>query len=404
MMNQALKMHFSRGALAAAASMIMSASVAGTGHAADLGGGCCADLEQRVAELEATTARKGNRVVSLQVYGQVNKALLYWDNGDDDDIYVVDNDYSTSRFGFKGSAKMRPGWTAGYNLEIDLFGDSNSDEITETNDEGAPSTGELRLRLNEVYIESEQLGRVTLGQGSSASDGTSEVVLANSLSNSALNMGLRISVMSGSQLTNLSSNLDGVGRVDRVRYDSPSIYGFMLSASWGEDDYYDLALRYKNEWNSIRVAAAISYVNGDECHGAAPTCTTGDLLEFDQVSGSLSVMHVPTGIYVALSAGERDYDAAAFVDPSFWYVQGGLERRFFPSGATTIYGEYGQFDDFKRSATSSADRLGFGIVQTIDSAAMDLYAQAQFWDFDQDGLTADEGELNMVMVGTRIKF
>ena len=28
-------------------------------RAADLGGNCCADLEERVAELEATTARKG---------------------------------------------------------------------------------------------------------------------------------------------------------------------------------------------------------------------------------------------------------------------------------------------------------------------------------------------------------
>ncbi|WP_334148124.1 hypothetical protein [Hyphomicrobium sp.] len=40
--------------------------------AADLGGDCCADLEERIAELEATTARKGNRKVSLEVYGHVN--------------------------------------------------------------------------------------------------------------------------------------------------------------------------------------------------------------------------------------------------------------------------------------------------------------------------------------------
>ena len=33
-------------------------------QAADQGGDCCADLEERVAELEATTARKGNRKVS----------------------------------------------------------------------------------------------------------------------------------------------------------------------------------------------------------------------------------------------------------------------------------------------------------------------------------------------------
>ena len=35
-----------------------------TAQAADLGGNCCADLEERVAELEATTVRKGNRKVS----------------------------------------------------------------------------------------------------------------------------------------------------------------------------------------------------------------------------------------------------------------------------------------------------------------------------------------------------
>ena len=43
-------------------------------HAADLGGDCCADLEERIAELEATTVRKGNKKVSVQLYGQLNKA------------------------------------------------------------------------------------------------------------------------------------------------------------------------------------------------------------------------------------------------------------------------------------------------------------------------------------------
>jgi len=37
-------------------------------HAADLGGDCCADLEERVAELEATTVRKGNKKVSVTLW------------------------------------------------------------------------------------------------------------------------------------------------------------------------------------------------------------------------------------------------------------------------------------------------------------------------------------------------
>ena len=91
----------SRFALAAAAGLLLGAAMT-PAKAADLGGGCCADLEERVAELEATTARKGNRVVSLQVYGQVNKALLIFDDGVDSDAYVVDNDASGSRIGFTG--------------------------------------------------------------------------------------------------------------------------------------------------------------------------------------------------------------------------------------------------------------------------------------------------------------
>ena len=35
-----------------------------------------ADLEERVADLEATTARKGNKKVTVQIYGKVNQATM----------------------------------------------------------------------------------------------------------------------------------------------------------------------------------------------------------------------------------------------------------------------------------------------------------------------------------------
>jgi hypothetical protein len=58
---------------------VLSGSV--SAKAADLGGDCCADLEERVAELEATTARKGNRKVSPTVSGWINEAVFGWDDG-----------------------------------------------------------------------------------------------------------------------------------------------------------------------------------------------------------------------------------------------------------------------------------------------------------------------------------
>jgi hypothetical protein len=87
---------------------------------ADLGEDCCADLEERVAELEATTARKGNRKVSLTVSGWVNEAVFWWDDGTEKNVYVGTNAIEQSRFRFNGEAKIDKDWSAGYILEIGI--------------------------------------------------------------------------------------------------------------------------------------------------------------------------------------------------------------------------------------------------------------------------------------------
>ena len=53
----------------------------GSVSAADLGAPCCGDLEERVAELEATTASKGNPKISLTISGQVYRVVPWWDDG-----------------------------------------------------------------------------------------------------------------------------------------------------------------------------------------------------------------------------------------------------------------------------------------------------------------------------------
>jgi hypothetical protein len=70
----------SSAAVLAAVGLFVAGSAA-PATAADLGGDCCADLEERVAELEATAARKGNRRVSLTISGQVSTAVMAWDAG-----------------------------------------------------------------------------------------------------------------------------------------------------------------------------------------------------------------------------------------------------------------------------------------------------------------------------------
>ncbi len=334
----------SRIALIAAAGLLLGAAMT-PAMAADLGGGCCADLEERVAELEATTARKGNRVVSLQIYGTVAKGLLIWDNGDESDAFVVDNDAITSVLGFKGSAKFKPGWSTGFKVELAVqdassngIGDGNFGDVT---DDPADN---ISIRESYVYIESERLGRVSLGQQLLAADGAAGVSIANTLYGAAPDHsgGLNVGGTGGINLGQFASHF-GVGRNDAVRYDSPSIYGFIASATWGDDDYWDVALRFAKEWNSIKIAAAIAYSDFDTDINSGVAQQLG--LGAEVLSGSVSVMHVPTGLFINFAAGHKELKDVEEAEGEFWFTQGGIERNWFGYGSTTLYGEYGQYDD-----------------------------------------------------------
>ena len=85
--------------------------------AADLGGDCCSALEDRVAELEATTARKGNKKVTVTIYGKMNWAVDWWNDGHERGMYTVNSDMESSRLGLLGSAKIYGDWSAGYRFE-----------------------------------------------------------------------------------------------------------------------------------------------------------------------------------------------------------------------------------------------------------------------------------------------
>jgi predicted porin len=411
-----MKTTTSRLALAAIASVVASGA-----YAADLGGNCCVDLEERVAELEATTARKGNRKVSLTVYGQVNQAMLFWNDGNESNSYVVDNNAGRTRFGFRGSAKINSEWSAGYLLEIGVRYASSANRNQLSTGAGG-DTGTFDIRHSAWYLDSTRLGRVWVGQSSTATDGITEINLSNAGTNAGPDMfaawgadGFRLrragstgqGGLSANTWANLaSSSTTAVGEGDRnnvIRYVAPVFAGFTVSAAYGEDDMWDVALRYAGEFNGIRLAAGIGYReisdinNGDGMGGCANIGTaTNSSVDCNQLGLSGSIMHVPTGLYAAYGYGrdeDNNRDVLFGVDvkdtSDNHYIQAGLQRNFFGIGNTVLYGEYytGSFgaalnaggiraNDLgggARIANSEVDVWGLGFVQSIDAAAMDLY-------------------------------
>ena len=392
MIGEFMKTKLSIAALVAGGMMV---ATTGTASAADLGGDCCADLEERVATLEATTARKGNRKVSLKIYGQVNQSLLIWDNGRDSDAYVVDNDSSASRIGFKGKAKINHDWSAGYRIEIGVYS-AESDTVTEANDDGRNQR--LDLRRSEMFIKSKTFGKVSWGLTSHALDTTTTQDLSGTHV-VARNGGLRYieafavqrtdGVASGVIWGDIFESDTEFDRDNVIRYDTPTIAGFKVSASWGEDDEWSVAAFYKAKFADFKLKAAIGYGEDQEDSGADAS---------ENFNGSASIMHVPTGIFVTGSGGETSKDNG--VDETFYQIKAGIQQRWNSLGKTTLYGEFihGDTDD-----VGEGDIYGFGVVQKVDAAAMELYAGFRHYEADLNNGVATE-DFVTVVTGARIKF
>jgi hypothetical protein len=146
------------------------------------------------------------------------------------------------------------------------------------------------------------------------------------------------------------------------------------------------------------------------------------------VSGSISAQHVPTGLFATFAAGRKEFDDEDLSDAENWYVKGGISRNWFGYGATTLFVDYAHFEGFGEGQafnldddlgaprndfvlSSEASVWGFGVVQSFDSAALNIYAIAQFFNSDVRADLSDDGPTNLdpedhmaIVIGSHIKF
>jgi hypothetical protein len=224
-------------------------------------------------------------------------------------------------------------------------------------------------------------------------------------------------------------------RTQLVRYDSPTIAGFIYSASIAEDGtYWGTMLRYANEFSGFRVAAGIGYENATQRQaslsavggvgGAGPNDLNVTAPNVQAWGVGLSALHVPTGLFAQGHYMHADFDedspgsgssAGSFWGQSHagripadqWLIQGGISKNWFGFGNTAIFGEYsrnqgwgaqggpfaanGVGASFAGSAGSvsvngvtdtAMNVWGAGITQNVDAAATELYLDWRHWEGD----------------------
>jgi predicted porin len=203
-----------------------------------------------------------------------------------------------------------------------------------------------------------------------------------------------------------------------VRYDSPTFGGFSVSASWGEDDFWDVAARYAGEWHDFKVSVAAAYSQTNSTSG-----DSGNVIQpFDTGYFQIGAYaeHVPTGLFAYGAYGHLNFfdRGTPGVDSNdTYYLKGGIRQRWNPLGHTVLYGEYERaennvstpvFDDTTLLGVADGTNVrmwGLGAVQEIDAAAMSLWIKYRNLDASAHGVDGfDADHFDEVTAGALINF
>lgn len=347
----------------------------------------------------ARTVTSSSDTVGLRIYGQVNRGVLYADDGSNQEFFNVDNDHSSTRLGLVGEAKPREDLTVGAKIEVQMESNSSAAVNQGQNAPGGPVN--FTERKLEVYAKSDRLGTIWLGQGSTATDGTAEVDLsgtgvAGRVNFSEFGGGLSFatsgtgSIAGNPTVGTVFNQMDGLSRNDRLRYDTPTFHGLTLSASWVDGSPVDLAARYSRDFAGNKFAAALGYVN---LSGSSNTIE-------DQLSGSASYL-LGGGWNASVSAGQRSFKAAGRSSADFIYGKLGYRAKWSPLGHSNLAVDYGQEDDLAQNG-DEAEMYGAQFVQNLDGFGLELYLSYRNYSLGRTGANFDD--IDVALGGARVKF
>jgi hypothetical protein len=356
-----------------------------------------APIESRVFGPSLTFKSRSGAVTTL--YGQVNLAYQSFDDGQQSTSNIVDNGNWNSRLGFTitqplGENTLRARFESGLTLR-------NGALVSQTNTPNWDQTSRTLLRWFEVALDS-NYGTVSLGQGATAANGTtglddSFTFIAGATDSTDGFGSFRFrndaGELTGVSVGQVNSALDALRRF-RVRYDTPVFGGVMLSTSYGQNvlvqadknDYYDAAIRWTGDLGDVAVRSALGYQWIDN--------PDGDRTE--RLAGSVSLLHKPTGLNFALSAGDQ-------VDgPNYYWARAGWRFDGLAVGTTSLSIDYYNGSDFL-SKGAKTENYGVYAVQDLNAVSANLYIGWRHFKYS-DQLGNSYKDADGILIGARWFF
>ena len=330
--------------------------------------------------------------VEVELSGHVSVLGMMVDDGDQSDFLIGDNDNSSTRLRLKGEETFG-NIAAGVYLELEAqINASNKMTI----DQDSDGTFDWSARWADAYVTT-PYGQIRFGQGSGAADNTSEVdlsgtsVIIKSLTNSTSQALIWKNSDGTSYRNNLTvgktrNNFDGLGRNERLLYNSPKLFGLGLSASIANGQAWEFGATYKADLYG-NFAAALGLANsGDRASNP-----------YNQLGMSASWL-APFGFNVTAAFGIRNYDEKVRGTDSStsYYLKVGYKRNIH-----AVALEYGITKDLHTEGDTS---INIGAAYVIAPwNKVELYTALRYFMLDADS-GPDPDAIKQIMVGMRIKF
>ena len=347
-------------------------------------------------------------VLSAQAYefaisGQINRSIVQVDNGDQSDIFHGDNDDSSSRLragasGDFGNGKAGAYWEHQFESNSDFTFDLPNVQ------QGSRPDG---LRKAEVWFSGDW-GKITIGQGSDAIDGTTEVdygggewvagvynypVSAMASVNYVNSTGAPVGVTVGQSIT----SFDG-GRRDRIRYDSPTLGGALsFAVSHSNGDQIDATIGGAHEFGASKFGWKVG--TRDNADAGGTVTTAGGKIEADNIEPSRTVGSAALKVgnwAFHLSFADVDTDIAGRDDPSSTYAKVSYTA---DSGHSFGIGT-GTYDDLAAN-NDEAEVFQFGWGYAPNSS-VDIAASWTEAELDRPGTPVED--VSAIKLGVRVKF
>ena len=338
--------------------------------------------ESRLALTSAIVLALGTatsaQAVDFTVSGQVSRAILFPDDAAGSEVQHVDNNASGSRIRVKAKQDVGNGMAMGARYELQLQENKGNAVNGGSLKEEANST--LDVRYSDIWV-SGGFGKLSLGKGDGASNGTTEMDMSGTYMPAPANMmdmlgGLQYEA--GKKVGSVFTMYDGYSRNNRLRYDSPKMSGLSLAVSSAQGNSIELALRYSGTIGGVKVQGAIF---SDDA-GDHPS-------RKDTQGGSIAVL-LPSGFNALVAYSTRD--GGANDDPAVVWTKLG-----YKTGKHSVSVDFGQASD----VTAGVDADTAAVAYTFRPAkGIETYAAYRTFNVD----TNNSVDPTVFIIGSRVKF